>query len=174
MWRGREKQENRLREPILPEILLIRPQHSHLTCHCTKPPISQNKSPENEIIMLCWFFKYSYPRNAKLQEFLAGRLLIPRAICIVCIAPQSFSYEYWNASKNPSICLWGCSKTLPESLKFQGFSWDYFDFDWNVPRLTPDRREIKSARVGKHGPSPGNSVLEEPGSVCLCTREGPL
>lgn len=43
-----------------------------------------------------------------------------------------------------------------------------------MPRLTPDRREIKSARVGKHGSSPGNSVLEEPGSVCLCTREAPL
>lgn len=131
--------------------------------------------------MLCWFFKYFYPRKAKLKEFFAGRLLIPGAICFVCISPQSFSYEYRNASWNPSICLWGCSKTLPESLKFQGFSWDYLDFNWNVPRLTPDRREIKSARssgsrarVGKHGSSPGNSVLEELGSVCLCTREAPL
>lgn len=63
-----------------------------------------------------------YPRNAKLKEFFAGSLLIPRAVCIVCIPPKSLSDEYWNAPQNPSICLWGCSKTLSESLKFGGFS----------------------------------------------------
>lgn len=150
---------------------MIRPQRSHLTCHSTKPPVSQNKSPENEIIMLCCFFKILLSK--KKLEFFAGRLLIPGAICIVCISPQSFSYEYWNASWNPSICFWGRSKTLPESLKFQGFSWDYFDFNWNVPHLTPDRREIKSGRVGKHSSSPGNSVLEDLG-VPVSAQERPL
>lgn len=86
--------------------------------------------------MLCYVLRVFFfsLRNVKLKEFFAGRLIIARVVCIVCISPKSFSYENWNALQNPSPCLWGCSNTPPESLNFGDFL-GLFDFIWNAPHL---------------------------------------